>query len=623
VSEPSTPRVSVGTLLRRIWQAICAHKALVAAFVLLGVLETAFSKLPMVLIKPLGSVMTRPGEAPQALGPEAEWGDRFNQWFQAASNELATALGIGFTGEHAQQMNTVLGCAFVAVICGIAGAACIYFLQIVSRYFAIKMVADLRVEMARHILNLPLRFFGSRRMGDLISKVTNDAGALQRSFELVCDNIVVDPLMILGNVVILAWFVPEALYVMAVMIPFFAIPIWRQGKRVRRRSQKSLAAMGDAMESMNQILSGIRTVKAFQLEAQRQHEYEDNNRTFLKRTVQMLRAKAMAMAQTFVAYQVGFAFLLLLLGWVVLVERTLKFEDVALVIAPLTTTYQHVKRLTRSISTLQESTGALDGIEEILGTPIDDALRGGRKLGAVRGEVELRDVWFRYGEEPVLRGLDLKVPAGTTVALVGPSGGGKSTTLDVLMRFHDPERGSVLVDGVDLKDVNLADYRSHTAVVSQQPFLFNDTIRANIACGKPGCTQSEVEAAARAANIHDFIVSQPLGYDTMAGERGCNLSGGQMQRITIARAIVRNPAILFLDEATSALDSENEELVQRALDNLRKGRTSFVIAHRLSTIVSADMIVVLDQGRVVEVGTHAELLARGGAYKRMHELQAG
>ena len=226
-----------------------------------------------------------------------------------------------------------------------------------------------------------------------------------------------------------------------------------------------------------------------------------------------------------------------------------------------------------------------------------------------------------FRSEPVLCGVSLKVNPGQTVAFVGPSGAGKSTTMDLLMRFHDPQRGRVLVDGRDLRTVCMDDYRKHTAVVSQQPFLFNSSIRENIAYGKPGCSQQEIEAAARAANIHDFVMSLPNGYETLAGERGCTLSGGQMQRITIARAIVRDPAILFLDEATSSLDSENEELVQRALDNLRRGRTSFVIAHRLSTISSADMIVVLEQGRVVEVGTHQELVARGGVYKRMRDLQ--
>ncbi|MBK8099678.1 MAG: ABC transporter ATP-binding protein [Planctomycetes bacterium] len=624
----TTPSATFATLVRRIWAAMLQHKSLVATIVVLGFLEAAFTKLPLVLVKPLMAALNPGVEEVVPLplpaghhGPElpVDYGREFNVWFAARADALCAWFGIDFAGVTA--MHTVIACGIVAMLCGLIGALTIYGVQITSRFFAIKMVADLRVEVARHILTLPLRFFGGRRMGELISKLTNDAQVLQRSFELAADNVVVDPLMILGNIAILAWFVPEAIFVLLALVPVMAIPMYRAGRRVRKRSGKSLQAMGDATESMNQILSGMRTVKAFQLEEQRLREFEGNTATFLQRTLKMLRAKGLSMAQTFVGYQFGFAVLLVLLGWIVLVGQGLGADDVALVIAPLTTTYQHVKRLTRSYHTLMESVGALDGIESILRSPSDAATQGGEPMPELRGAVELQDVWFGYGEHVVLRGLDLRVQPGQTVALVGPSGGGKSTTMDLLLRFHDPDRGRILVDGRDLKTVLLSDYRRHVAVVNQQPFLFNASIRDNIACGRPGATPQQIEAAARAANIHDFIVGLPQGYDTLAGERGCNLSGGQMQRITIARAIVRDPAILFLDEATSALDSENEGLVQRALDNLRRGRTSFVVAHRLSTIVDADLIVVLVDGRIVEQGSHAGLLARGGVYKRMHELQ--
>jgi ABC-type multidrug transport system fused ATPase/permease subunit len=622
---PTSPSVTLATLVRRIGQAILAHKGLVAAIIGLGVLEALFSKAPLVLVKPLIWAVGGGDRAPTSTGAQPNLVDPdlrdFNHWFRDFANDLVGFLGVGVEGAHGPLMNVVIACAIVAIAAGLLGAFCIYGVQITSRYFAIKMVADLRCEVARHILALPLRFFGHRRMGELISKLTTDAQVLQRSFELACDNVIIDPLMILGNIAILAWFVPQAIWILVAMVPLMAIPLYRHGRKVRRRSHHSLQAMGDATESMNQILSGIRTVKAFQLEEQRLREYEDNNRTFLARTLRMLRSKAMSMAQSFVGYQIGFAALVLVLGWVVLVRRELGVDDIALVIAPLTTTYQHVKRLTRSFNTLMESVGALEGIEEILAEDVDAANSGGEPVPTVRGEVELQDVWFAYGDAPVLQGVSLKAAPGQTVALVGPSGGGKSTTLDLLMRFHDPLRGRILIDGRDLRTLDLAGYRRHIAVVSQQPFLFNTTIRENIAYGKPGASDAEIEAAARAAQIHDFIVSLPDGYATLAGERGCNLSGGQMQRITIARAVVRNPEILFLDEATSALDSESEELVQRALDDLRKGRTSFVIAHRLSTISSADVIVVLDQGRVVETGTHHELMRRGGAYRRMRDLQ--
>ncbi|MEO6598174.1 MAG: ABC transporter ATP-binding protein [Planctomycetota bacterium] len=633
--EPLDSRASLRALLHRLRDAIVTYKGMVAAMIGFGVLEAIFTKLPLVLVEPLMNVLGGPPPAPPSLVPpplipplhprhsaDSQVGSSLrhllDEWFRGFSVDLTKFLGLHF--EH-PGMNVVVACGFIAVLCGLLGAVTIYFVQTISRFFAIRIVADLRRELAQHFLNLPLLFFGRQRMGEMISKVTNDTQVMQRSFELASDNIVVDPLMIVMNIVIVAWYVPQAIWVLVAMVPLMAIPLYFQGRKVSKRSTKTLQAMGETTESLNQILSGIRTVKAYQLEQHRLDEFVVNTDRFLDRTRKMLRTKGRSMAQTFVSYQAGFATLLVLLGYVVLVEGTIGFAQVAVIIAPLATTYQHVKRLTRAYHVLMESSGALAGIEQILRSEQDSAAIGGRPMPNVRGDVELRDVSFAYGDSPVLRSVSLKVREGQTVALVGPSGGGKSTTMDLLLRFHDPQRGAILVDGVDLRSVRLADYRAHTAVVSQQPFLFNTSIRENIAYGKPGATQAEIEAAAKAANIHDFIVSQPLGYDTPAGERGCNLSGGQMQRITIARAIVRAPAILCLDEATSALDSESEELVQRALDNLRKGRTSFVIAHRLSTIIDADLIVVLDEGRIIESGSHAELLAKAGSYKRMYDLQ--
>lgn len=619
-------------LARRLWEAVLRHRGMVAAMLAFSFLEALFTKLPFVLVKPLiaelGDVdsgelrVEQTGWHPPLQLQQEAVGERvvsdFNEWFRSFAQDLVGFLGIGF--DH-PGMNVVLACGFVAVLCGLLGAVTIYLVQTISRLFAIIVVAELRCELARHFLALPLRFYGRQRMGEMISKVTNNTQVMQRSFEMASDNVFLDPLMILGNVAILAWFVPQAIWVLVVIVPLMAIPLYKQGKRVSKRSSKTLQAMGDTTESLNQILSGIRTVKAFQLEQMRLQEFEQNTATFLARTRHMLRAKGLSLAQTFVGYQAGFALLLLLLGYVVLVKQELGFDDVTVVIMPLATTYQHVKRLTRSYHVLMESAGALHGIESILSAEVDQAQAAGAPLGAVQGNVSVRSLWFSYEGDPVLRGIDLDVRAGQTVALVGPSGGGKSTLVDLLLRFHDPQSGEILIDGKPLRDLHVADYRAHTAVVSQQPFLFNTTIRENIGYGNPKASMAEIEAAARAANIHDFIVGLPLGYETLAGERGCNLSGGQMQRITIARAILRNPSILFLDEATSALDSENEELVQRALDHLRKGRTSFVIAHRLSTILDADLIVVLDKGRIVESGTHAELVATNGLYRRMYDLQ--
>ena len=600
---------------------------MVAAMIGFSLLQVLCTKVPFLVIEPLLTVLKESDDSTAVtkdLDPTVELTEMqelriwFSNWFRDSAKALTDFLGLSFDHDG---MPVVVACGVVTLICAVIGAFTIYMVQTVSRFFAYRVVADLRSELARHFLNLPLRFFGRQRMGEMISRVTNDTQVMQRSFEMAADNVIVDPLMILGNMAIIAWYLPQALIVMVIMMPVMVIPMYRQGRKVQKRSTKSLQALGETTESLNQILTGIRTVKAFQLEEERIREFDATTVTFLERTKRVLSAKGRSIAQSFVGYQAATAVILVMFGYIVLDDPSLTFASVGAIIAPLATNYQHVKRVTRAYNVMRESAGALSAIETILCTDVDQAMVGGQSIQEVRGDVELRNVRFGYDGKPVLRGISLRAKAGQTVAFVGPSGGGKSTTLDLLLRFHDPDQGQVLIDGTDLCDIKLADYRRHTAVVSQSPFLFNATLRENIACGRPGATQQEIEHAAQAANIHDFIASLPNGYDSQAGERGANLSGGQMQRITIARAILRDPAILFLDEATSALDTESEGVVQRALDTLRRGRTSFVIAHRLSTIVDADQIVVLVDGQIVETGSHDQLLAANGVYKRMVDQQ--
>jgi subfamily B ATP-binding cassette protein MsbA len=629
VAEPEEKRSDVEALLRRIWAAVVRYRRMVVAMIGFSLLQVICTKLPFLVIEPLLQVLEESDDSTKVLDlpdPDKvlsyseELRQWFSQWFREFGADLCDLFGLTFDGQGMSGMPVVIACGVVTLCCGIVGSFTIYMVQTVSRFFAYRVVADLRCELAQHFLSLPLRFFGRQRMGEMISKVTNDTQVMQRSFEMAADNVVVDPLMILGNVIIIGLYFPQALLVVAVMLPLMVIPMYRQGRKVQKRSSKSLQALGETTESLNQILTGIRTVKAFQLESERMREFDGTTVTFLARTKKVLSAKGRSIAQSFIGYQVATAVILVILGHTIL-STDLTFAVVGVIIAPLATNYQHVKRVTRAYNVMRESAGALSGIEKILQTDVDAAMVGGRSISEVRGEVELRDVHFSYDGKPVLQGVSLKARAGQTIALVGPSGGGKSTTLDLLLRFHDPEKGSIIVDGNDLCEVKLSDYRRHTAVVSQSPFLFNTSLRDNIGCGRPSATQEQIEEAARAANIHDFIVEQPDGYDTMAGERGTNLSGGQMQRITIARAILRDPAILFLDEATSALDTESEGMVQAALDTLRRGRTSFVIAHRLSTIVDADQILVLVDGRIVESGAHDELVAKNGIYKRMVDKQ--
>ncbi|MEM7202349.1 MAG: ABC transporter ATP-binding protein [Planctomycetota bacterium] len=607
------PPTGLRRVVAHIWASAKRHRALVVAILVLSAVEALLTKAPILLIQPLTEALMPGGGAPTGFGA----------WFQEWALWISDACGVEFAGtpERVQAMKLLLTCAVVAAVLGLLGAVAIYGTLMLSRYFAARVVVDLRADIAGHLVRLPLRFYGERRMGDLLSSITNDTTVLSRSFQLAADHVIMDPLLVLGNMVLIAVVVPEAVWLLVLMVPIMALPLVRMGRKVHKSSSKSLAAMGDATESMSQMLSGIRTVKAFQLEDQRLRDFEGSNELFLRRTVRMLRAKATSQALVFASYQVGFAVMLFGVGWLILRERY-DFGQLAVAVAALSTTYTHVKRLSRAYNLMMESAGAMDRIDDLLQEPRDLAgASGQRQLDRVVGNVEFDGVTFAYGRESVLYDVSFNAEAGQTVALVGPSGAGKSTALDLLARFYEPTGGRILVDGQDLRELDVQSYRRHLAIVSQQPFLFNTTIAENIRCGRPGASDDDVVRAAKVAQIDTFVQGLPEGYATMVGERGSALSGGQMQRITIARALLRDPAILILDEATSALDAESEGAVQTALHNLMRGRTSFVIAHRLASVAEADVILVLERGRIVERGRHAELVESNGLYCRWRELQ--
>ncbi|MEE9128286.1 MAG: ABC transporter ATP-binding protein [Planctomycetota bacterium] len=630
--EHSRVRATARDLVRLIWEAVKANKWLVVSVWAVGLLHAFCNKGLIILGKPflealgVGEGLGEPAKPTPGSWQEVAGGIRetIDQAFLAFSVGIRDFLGIEFAGsaDDVQSKTFVLGCFFGAVLLGVVGSLAVYGINVLARYFAIKIVVDLRDRVARHILKLPMRFFAKRRVGDLISSITNDTTVLGRSFTLASDNIVADPLFLLFNFLILVTYAPDLWWAYLLLLPIMALPILRIGRRVRKSSSKSLAALGDSTEAMSQMLGGIKTVKAFQLEKQRQAEFEGSNALYLSRTKRMLRAKALSQGLLYFCYMLAFGGLIFVLGWWV-INGDYQPQLLPMIVFPFASSYTNVKRLCRAYNVLMESIGALDSVESILRVAPDQAaLEIGVAVDEVRGDVVFDNVSFAYEDEPVLRNVSFRVKAGQTVALVGPSGAGKSTTVDVLARFHDPISGRVLVDGRDLRDIRLQSYRRHLAVVSQQPFLFNTTIYDNILCGRPDASEDEVKAAASKAQIHDFIQTLPHGYQSLCGERGSNLSGGQMQRITIARAILRNPSILLLDEAMSALDSASEEAVQSALSNLMQDRTSFIIAHRLATVRDADLILVMDEGRVVESGTHQELTKKSGLYSRLSELQS-
>jgi subfamily B ATP-binding cassette protein MsbA len=523
------------------------------------------------------------------------------------------------------RMAVLVAAAVLAVFAGLVGAGAHWGFTYTSRKTGYRMIVDLRVDLARHLMGLSLRYHGSRRFGDLLSRVSSDVTTVLEAVNVALKGLVLEPLTALGALAMALYFAPVPTLFMVVALPLALWPIARLFRRVRKGSKKSLSSLGDSVQSLTQMFQGVRTVKSFGGEEREIERYRGLNATYLQNSMRMVKAIALAHAWTAFYTAAGVGLIVLLLGWVRLNYGW--FADGGAMIAFLVAMSQltnRVKDVTKTWAKVQESVGASERLLEVLAEPVDVLEHPeARPIARIEQGIRFEHVSLLYpgGEAPALRGIELEVRPGETLALVGPSGAGKSTLVDLLARFVDPTEGRITVDGVDLRALKLADWNALYAMVGQVPFLFHSSIGENIAYGRPGATQAEIEAAARAAHIHDFIAALPEGYRTDVADMGSRLSGGQRQRITIARALLKGAPLLLLDEATSALDSQSEAEVQRALDELMRSKTVVVVAHRLSTIQRADRIAVLEHGRLVELGRHAELLAENGVYARLWALQ--
>jgi ABC-type multidrug transport system fused ATPase/permease subunit len=509
----------------------------------------------------------------------------------------------------------------LAVVAGVAQ----WGYSFLARRVAFQMIVDLRVRVARHLMGLSMHYHGRRRFGDLLSRVSSDVTTTLSAVNVGLKSLVLQPLMALATIGVMVFTAPMPTLGILVILPLALWPVALLTRKVRKRSTKSLTSLGASVQALTQMFQGIRTVKSFGGEERELARYRELNEGYLRSSMKMVRVIALTHSWTAFYSIAGIGLLVLVIGWI-----ELRFDffyaggqmaSWFLMVARLN---NHVKNFTKALTKVEESCGAAERIQDLLDERVDVAeVSDPVPLTGLGTGVRFEGVTFRYPESdaPAIEGLDLELRPGETLALVGPSGAGKSTLVDLVARFIDPVEGRVTVDGKDLREVALADWTAHYAMVSQAPFLFHSTIGENIAYGSESASREEVEAAARAADIHDFIASLPEGYETDVADMGTRLSGGQRQRITIARAVLKGAPLLLLDEATSALDSESEAEVQRALERLMKDRTVLVIAHRLSTVRSADRIAVLDDGRLVELGDHDALLARGGTYARLHALQ--
>jgi len=480
-----------------------------------------------------------------------------------------------------------------------------------------RAVADLRTHTFAHLQSLPLSFFSTANTGDLISRVTSDTQSLRLIMGTALSSLLRDPATIIFLAVMLLMTQPWLTLVCMVVLPICVVPITVYGRKVRKSARAMQNHAAEVSTLMHESFTGNRIVKAYNLEDTVLAQFREATKKFVNQAMRVVRANEIPSSVLEFLSGVGIALVLLYVYF----RGEKSPGDLSAFVVGIYMMYQPIKSLTRIHNQLHQAQAASQRVFELLDTHstiVEPA--SPVPLDAAGKDIRFENVRFRYGDRIVLDGIDLTVKAGQMVALVGSSGSGKTTLANLLLRFYDPQEGAVLIGSTDIRQVATHDLRRQIALVTQETILFHDTIRRNIGLGRPGATDAEIEAAARAANAHAFIMESPNGYDSMVGEKGMNVSGGQRQRIAIARAILKNAPILILDEATSALDSESERAVQAELEKLMEGRTTICIAHRLSTVQKADLIVVLDQGHIVEMGTHTELLERGGVYQRMHEL---
>lgn len=593
----------------------------VPKYIVFTLLSILFSITRLTLLVPIFDVLFNQMSAEELAVYEtapqefALTADYFKHWFYYALNEGKAVYG---------SFGALMVVCGVILLSSLLYSLFVYLSNIELAHIRVNAISNLRKSIFDRVSRLHLGYFTNERKGDLMSRITNDVQEVENSIVNSITVVFREPATIIVFFIVLFSYSVELTLFTILVLPISGGLIAGIAKRLKKKARESQESLGRIVNMLDETLSGMRVVKAFTARRLVSGRFAGEVDHYGQVNIHMARRNELA-SPTSEFLGIFFVVGILLYGGNLVLsgESALDASEFFAYIAIFTQVLQPGKAISKSFTSIQRGLSSGERIFAVLDVePAIQSKPGAKKVDSFSDTIEFRNVSFAYGEHKVLNDINLKVQKGKTIALVGPSGGGKSTLADLVPRFYDPTNGELLLDGIPLKDLDVESLRRQMGIVTQESILFNDSIFNNIAFGKSDATEEEVRRAAQIANAHDFIMQTEAGYDTLIGERGGKLSGGQRQRLSIARAVLKNPPILILDEATSALDSESEKLVQEALTKLMEGRTALVIAHRLSTIQHADEIVVLKEGRIVERGTHADLLEQEGLYQKLIQMQS-
>jgi ATP-binding cassette, subfamily B, bacterial MsbA len=599
------------------------YKKYVVLNIVFNILFAIFSALTLALVAPFiqlifkSDLLALNTLVNEGLPSFSMSGDYFNKAFNFLFAKLIVLKG--------KEGALILICCAVVVVT---------FLKNLSRYLAMYFIApirngvvrDLRNKMYKKAMELPLSYYSDEKKGDIMSRMTTDVQEIEWSIMQTLEMIFREPLTIIILFgLMLAISLKLTLYIL-LLLPIAALCVVLIGKSLKGASRRTKETLGQLISLMEETLGSLKIIKGFHAQAHMRNKFEEVNQRFYKQSVRVYRQVDLGspLNETIVMI---ILMLILYLGGLMVFESSGTFAALFITYFGLASQLiPPIKQITQSYNNIQKGLASEERINRILDAEIHILeAQQPKNLSSLQNQVEFKNVSFTYKKEGsgyVLKDINLVIEKGKRLALVGQSGSGKTTLADMLLRFYDADKGEVLLDGINIKDIRMSDLRQRVGVVTQESILFNDTVLNNIAFGLEGVTESKIIEAAKIANAHEFISKLPEGYNSIIGDRGGKLSGGQRQRLSIARAVLRNPDILILDEATSALDTESERLVQDALNNLMEHRTGLIIAHRLSTIMHADEIIVLQQGEIAERGTHQELLQKNGIYKKLCDMQS-